>query len=210
MARKKKSPRAMKELEVITDPEVVKVLFEQTRVRIVFKYLTKTPMTVTQLGSALDKNPGTILRHIDKLKKAGLVVEDHTDITRTGVVERYYRAAAREFRLGISNMLQSEDGVAEFAKAHFLSMIKYLSVYGVIIPESHHDEAVKILGELLERENRIISKMRIMDEDTYDKLPVPIRNDASRIIRRFAMERDEQYRLLREKWHTFLELYNKG
>ena len=101
---------SIKELEVISDPNTIKTLFEPTRSAIVFRYLVNGPMTVKQLADALNKNPGTILHHIEKLKKLNLVFQDHTETTVTGIVQRYYRASAREYRLGIGQMMGADDG----------------------------------------------------------------------------------------------------
>ena len=200
----------MKDLEIISDPKTIKVLFESTRAAIVFKYLVNGSMTVKQLADALDKNPGTILHHIDKLKAAGLVVQERTETTRTGIVQRYYRASAREYRLGISGMMQTDGGVAQFARERLISMINSLSVYGIEIPESQMSEAMELLRQLIERENTVSSSLPITDEPKYHTLSPSVLNDASRIMRRYALENDSQYQELRSQWHEFLNRYNKG
>ncbi len=200
----------MKDLEIISDPKTIKVLFEPTRADIVFKFLVSGSMTVKQLSDALGKNPGTILHHIDKLKEVGLVVQERTEQTVTGIVQRYYRATAREFRLGIGGMMQTDDGVAQFAKDRLTTMITSLSVYGIQVPQEEVDGAMQILRPLIERENAVSSNLPILDEPTYHKLPPSVRDDASRIMRRFILEEDSQYRELREKWNTFLRSHRKG
>ncbi|MHA2161387.1 MAG: winged helix-turn-helix domain-containing protein [Candidatus Thorarchaeota archaeon] len=205
-----KKIKPMKDLEIISDPKTIKVLFEPTRAAIVFKYLVNGSMTVKQLADALGKNPGTILHHIDKLKDAGLVGQERTEQTVTGIVQRYYRATAREYRLGISGMLQANGGVAQFAKERLSSMINSLSVYGIEIPESQAEEAMELLRKLIERENTVSSSLTIPDEETYHTFSPSIRNDASRIMRRFALEEDPQYRRLREDWQKFLRTYRRG
>lgn len=200
----------MKDLEVITDPSVFKVLLEPVRADIVFKFLVNGSMTVKQLADALGKNPGTILHHIDALKKAGLIVQERTQLTPTGIVQRYYRATAREYRLGLSEMMQADDGVARFAKDRLKSTVSSLLAYGIEVPESQTEQAMGILEKLIDRENAVTSSIPIMDENTYRKLSPSIRSDASRIMRRFALEEDSQYRDLRGKWHNFLRSHRKG
>ena len=199
----------MKDLEIISDPKTLKVIFEPTRAAIVFKYLVNGSMTVKQLSDALGKNPGTILHHIDKLKQAGLVVQERTEQTVTGIVARYYRATAREYRLGLASMMQANGGIAEFAKERLKSMISSLSVYGIEIPESETEKAMGLLSPLIERENEVSSTLPIMDEKSYYALSISVRNDASRIMRRLALEDDPQYKRLREKWHDFLRSHQK-
>ncbi|GAH44890.1 unnamed protein product, partial [marine sediment metagenome] len=112
----------MKDLEIISDPSSIKTLFEKTRSLIMFRYLVNGAMTVKQLSDALGKNPGTILHHIDKLKEVGLVVQERTEATITGIVQRYYRATAREYRLGFGQMMESDNGVSKFAHSRLTSM----------------------------------------------------------------------------------------
>jgi DNA-binding transcriptional ArsR family regulator len=200
----------MKDLEVITDPSVFKILLEPVRADIVFKFLVNGAMTVKQLADALGKNPGTILHHIDALKKAGLVIQERTQLTSTGIVQRYYRATAREYRMGLGEMMQADDGVARFAKERLRSTVFGLSAYGIEIPESQSERAMEMLGRLIERENAVTSNIPILDEKAYRKLSSSVRSDASRIMRRFALEEDSQYRDLREKWHNLLRSYRKG
>jgi len=203
MSPRKRVP-PIKDLAIISDPATIKVLMEPTRSQILFKYLVNGAMTVKQLADALGKNPGTILHHIEKLKKACLVIEERTEQTVTGIVQRYYRATAREYRLGLSELRAADDGVAKFAESRLNSMIRALSVYGIKIDEDAMQEAADLLGAFLERENKISADISIVDEAAYHALPEPVRRDASRIYRRFVLEEDATYRELRERWHSFL------
>ena len=203
---KTQKPR-IKDMQVIEDKKLIKLLMEPTRAKIVFDYLVKDAMTVKQLSEVTGKNPGTILHHIQKLKEVGIVFEERTEQTPTGIVQRYYRATAREFRMGISEMVQA---TGDDARKRLKSIIKSLSVYGIDVPESQIDEAVELMTAMIGRENEISSRNLIEDEEGYDKLSSSVRGDASRIMRRFALEEDSQYRDLRSKWHAFLRSHRKG
>ncbi|MFW9808365.1 MAG: winged helix-turn-helix domain-containing protein [Candidatus Thorarchaeota archaeon] len=201
MSGSKKSKPRIKDMEIIEDKKLIKLLMEPTRAKIVFDYLVKDAMTVKQLSEVTGKNPGTILHHIQKLKEVGIVFEERTEQTQTGIVQRYYRASAREYRMGISEMVQA---TGDDATKRLKSIIKSLSVYGIDIPESQIDEAVELLTAMIGRENEISSRNLIVDEEGLDSLPSSVRGDASRIMRRYALEEDSQYRELRENWHAFL------
>jgi DNA-binding transcriptional ArsR family regulator len=200
-----KKPR-IEDIEVIEDKKTIKLLMEPTRAKIVFDYLVKDAMTVKQLSEVTGKNPGTILHHIQKLKEVGIVFEERTEQTPTGIVQKYYRATAREFRMGISEMVQA---TGDDARKRLKSIIRSLSVYGIDIPEGQIDEAVGLLTAMIERENAISSRKLIVDEESYDELSSSARGDASRIMRRFALEEDAQYRDLRAQWHGFLRAHLK-
>lgn len=203
---KQKKPR-VKDMEVIEDKKLIKLLMEPTRAKIVFDYLVKGSMTVKQLSEVTGKNPGTILHHIQKLKEVGLVFEERTEQTQTGIVQRYYHASAREYRMGISEMVQA---TGDDATKRLKSIITSLSVYGIDVPERQIGEAVDLLTAMITRENEISSRNLIKNEEEYDNLPSSDRGDVSRIIRRFVLEEDSEYRELREKWTAFLRSHRKG
>ncbi|MBE0526814.1 MAG: winged helix-turn-helix transcriptional regulator, partial [Candidatus Thorarchaeota archaeon] len=201
----KRKPR-VKDMEVIEDKNMIKLLMEPTRAKIVFDYLVKGSMTVKQLSEVTGKNPGTILHHIQKLKEVGLVFEERTEQTQTGIVQRYYRASAREYRMGISEMVQA---TGDDTTKRLKSIITSLSVYGIDVPERQIGTAVDLLTAMINRENEVSSGYLIKNEEEYDNLPSSDRGDVSRIIRRFVLEEDSQYRELREKWTAFLRSHQK-
>jgi DNA-binding transcriptional ArsR family regulator len=202
----KRKPR-VKDMQVIEDKKLIKLLMEPTRAKIVFDFLVKDSKTVKELSVLTGKNPGTILHHIQKLKEVGLVFEERTEQTETGIVQRFYRASAREYRMGISEMVQA---TGDDATKRLRSMITSLSIYGIDVPERQIGQAVDLLTAMITRENEISSRNLIEDEDGYDSLPSSERGDVSRIMRRFALEADSQYRELREKWTAFLRSHRKG
>ncbi|WP_099209420.1 ArsR/SmtB family transcription factor [Thermococcus henrietii] len=64
----------MKEVIIITQPEKVRVLSDETRFKIL-RLLRQRPMTVWELSMEIGKDRTTIYRHIKALEKAGLVEE---------------------------------------------------------------------------------------------------------------------------------------
>lgn len=76
-----------KQQKVISDPlrsKIIALLYEQ-------------PMTPKQTADLLGKNPGTIYYHIQQLLKHDILEVERTD-TEKGIVEKYYRAKAIQFR----------------------------------------------------------------------------------------------------------------
>jgi DNA-binding transcriptional ArsR family regulator len=194
----------MKDLEIISDPNTIKVLFDKIRALIVFKYLVNEEMTVKQLADAIGKNPGNVLRHIERLKSVGLVQQVRTEKTTTGIVQRYYRATAREYRLGIADMIKANGGMRTFAKDRLSNMIASLEAYGVSIPETRMNEALTMLEQLIERENHISSKLTIINEEHWNSLSALQQEDASRLMRDIMMTQDEEYIKLEDKWCSFV------
>jgi DNA-binding transcriptional ArsR family regulator len=194
----------MKDLEIITDPNTIKVLFDKIRALIVFKYLVNEEMTVKQLADAIGKNPGNVLRHIERLKSVGLVQQVRTEKTKTGIVQRYYRATAREYRLGITGMIRANGGMRNYAKDRLHNMILGLKAYGVSIPESRIEDALVILEQLFERENQISSELTIINEEFWNSLSSHQQEDASRLMRDVMVTQDKEYLKQKEKWSSFV------
>jgi DNA-binding transcriptional ArsR family regulator len=74
--------------------EQVRALADKLRVRI-FSLLAQEPMTVTQVGKALDVAPAKIHYHVRELERVGLVRQVFTR-EKSGILEKYYRAVARD------------------------------------------------------------------------------------------------------------------
>ncbi|MFX1607271.1 MAG: winged helix-turn-helix domain-containing protein [Promethearchaeota archaeon] len=199
----------MKDLEIIADPSTIKVLFDKVRALIVFKYLVNEEMTVKQLADAIGKNPGNILRHIERLKSVGLVQQVRTEKTTTGIVQRYYRATAREYRLGIADMIKTNGGIRNFAKDRLRSMILSLEAYGISIPETEIAHAQDLLEKLIDRENQISAEIRITNEEFWNSLSTHQQEDASRLMRDVMMARDREYLRLKNIWSSFVMSFQK-
>ena len=196
--------RHMKDLQIIEDPNTIKVLFDKTRALIVFKYLVNKEMTVKQLADAIGKNPGNVLRHIERLKSVGLVRQVRTEKTVTGIVQRYYRATAKEYRLGIAGMIKANGGTKVYAKDRLRSMVSSLEAYGIGIPETRMAEAVNLLEQLFKRENQVSSTLTIINAEFWNSLPAHQQDDASRLMREVALARDNEYLKLKDVWCTFV------
>jgi DNA-binding transcriptional ArsR family regulator len=74
--------------------EQVRALADELRVRI-FSLLAQEPMTVTQVGKALDVAPAKIHYHVRELERVKLVRQVFTR-EKSGILEKYYRAVARD------------------------------------------------------------------------------------------------------------------
>ncbi|MHA2424130.1 MAG: winged helix-turn-helix domain-containing protein [Candidatus Thorarchaeota archaeon] len=209
MNPKRSTSKRMKDLEIISKPDTIKVLFDKIRATIVFKYLVNEAMTVKQLADALGKNPGNILRHIDRLKEAGLVHQVRTEKTNTGIVQRYYRATAREYRLGLADMMKGEEGVKSYAKDRLVSMIQGLKAYGVVIPEEQMEKAIDLLKEVIDAENKVSSNISITNQEFWNDLPKHQQSDASWLMRELFQAYDSDYLQRKRKWNEFIQSHMK-
>lgn len=90
-------PNDIAETRNLEGLEQLHAISSKTRRRIL-QQLVDEPLTVTQLGRALSMPPPTVHYHVRELLRVGLVRLAATR-ERRGILEKYYRAAARTFLL---------------------------------------------------------------------------------------------------------------
>ena len=197
----------IKEFEIVTNPKIIKLLLDKTRKDIVFKYLVSQPMTVKQLSVAMRKKPGTVLHHVQKLKNAGIIVLVETRETPKGIVERYYRAVAREFRLGISERMSAYDEEPEASKDRVRAALLGLSTLGIHITESEFEHARTILQRLIDREAEVSRVYDSQSNHAFQSLPPSTRRDVSYRMSQFLLSQDATYRRKLSEWHDLISRY---
>ena len=62
----------MKEIEIVDDPDKIKIIIEETRAKIL-RLLRFRDMTISEMASILNKDVSTIFRHVKKLESAGFI-----------------------------------------------------------------------------------------------------------------------------------------
>jgi len=79
-------------IQVIDDPEKVKVLVDETRQSIICM-LGRGSMSLSELARVLNKTPPTIFYHIKKLASVNLIKLEKTRVVNNNLVEKYYSLA---------------------------------------------------------------------------------------------------------------------
>jgi DNA-binding MarR family transcriptional regulator len=91
----------MKKSVLVKDPETLK-LFTNKDVLLILSLFLKEEMTNAQIAKAIGKHPQQTIRIITSLKEAGLIEQTKTDTVRN-LIEKYYRAKAKQIILDLSN-----------------------------------------------------------------------------------------------------------
>ncbi|MHA1948786.1 MAG: winged helix-turn-helix domain-containing protein [Candidatus Thorarchaeota archaeon] len=204
----KKTSKQIKEFVVVTNPKIIKLLLDETRKEIVFTYLVNQPMTVKQISVAMNKKPGTVLHHVQKLKNAKVIELVETRETPRGIVERYYRATAREFRLGISERMSSYDEspvIKDRVRAATLAM----STLGVHIPEKDLDRAGVLLKKMWDIEEQVVRAYNNPDNHAFQSLPPATRNDISVRMSQYLLSKNGMYQETLKEWYQILGYHLK-
>ena len=79
-------------IQVIDDPDKVKILVDETRQKIICM-LGKHSMSISQLAQKLGKTPPTVFYHIRKLESANFIRLEKTRVVNNNLVEKYYSLA---------------------------------------------------------------------------------------------------------------------
>jgi DNA-binding transcriptional ArsR family regulator len=79
-------------VQVIDDPEKVKILLDETRNKMICM-LAKGSMSLSQLARALNRTPATVFYHIKKLASVDLIKLEKTRVVNNNLVEKYYSLA---------------------------------------------------------------------------------------------------------------------
>ncbi|MCK5390487.1 MAG: winged helix-turn-helix transcriptional regulator [Candidatus Thorarchaeota archaeon] len=198
--------KAIKEFVVISNLKTIKLLLDRTRADIVFKYLVNQEMTVKQLADAMGKKPGTVLHHVQKLNSAGIIQLVRTHETTRGIVERYYRAIAREYRLGISEMMRSR-ARANIPKDPIPPTLAGLSTIGIVISAVDMEHARGLLTRLKKIEEEIEKLINDPDNYGFQSLPPSIRTNVLKNMHRFLLSKNSEYRQIIDEWHDLLSQY---
>ncbi|MHA1930710.1 MAG: helix-turn-helix domain-containing protein [Candidatus Thorarchaeota archaeon] len=198
--------KAIKEFVVISNLKTIKLLLDRTRADIVFKYLVDQEMTVKQLADTMGKKPGTVLHHVQKLNSAGIIQLVRTHETTRGIVERYYRAIAREYRLGISEMMRSR-ARANIPKDPIAPTLTGLSTIGIVISGVDMEHARGLLTRARKIEEKVEKSINNPDNYGFQSLPPSTRANVLKNMHRFLLSKNSEYREIIEEWHNLLSQY---
>lgn len=145
----------MKEVIIITEPERVRVLSDDTRFKIL-QLLRQRPMTIKELSDALERDRTTIYRHIKILEKAGLVEE----LDNLGN-ERVYSRTARLFLI----KADPDESIEKFRQAYLQveadKLVQILEKAGFRIQDRMRlvELAKQVLDEIERRSQPILKKV---------------------------------------------------
>ncbi|WP_148883146.1 helix-turn-helix domain-containing protein [Thermococcus aciditolerans] len=190
----------MAKVKVITDPEVIKLMLEDTRRRIL-GLLRNKEMTISQLSEILGKTPQTIYHHIEKLKEAGLVEVKRTEM-KGNLVEKYYGRTADAFYI---NMYLGDEELRYFARSRLKIKLEIFKALGY---EFNDEELLNTMDELLKKEHECKTEISKEIEANEEALKDFSNEDIIHAIEWLAMARmgrDEETLALLKKLGEILK-----
>ena len=179
-------------VHVIKDPEVAKLLADDTRRRMLH-LLRHHEMSVAGLAKALDKNVSSIVHHLNLLVEAGLVEETRTKKVRN-MVQPYYRSIGTRFHVSysLSEALADDEDYSAWQDEFMQRMLEGLEAYGVHIPEGREARVRELLEICYLREKKAF------EESLEQKGPIKIGRNIGhslvRILSYVRLSKDEEHK----------------
>ena len=141
----------MKEIEIVDDPDTIKIIVEETRSKIL-RLLRFRDMTISEMSSILNKNISTVFRHVKKLEKAGLI-EIKGERKIHNVPEKMYGRKAKTILLAPESYERSSF-IKRFTEKRAIAIKNALQEIGYVVPDDGY----------------IIDLMQYIDEITFTDL----------------------------------------
>ncbi|CAB50611.1 winged helix-turn-helix domain-containing protein [Pyrococcus abyssi] len=189
-----------RKVKVITDPEVIKVMLEDTR-RAILKLLRNREMTISQLSEILGKTPQTIYHHIEKLKEAGLVEVKRTEM-KGNLVEKYYGRTADVFYI---NLYLGDEELRYIARSRLKTKIDIFKRLGYKFEE---EELLDVMDKMSQKEFDATVRVSKQIEEMEDALKEFSNEDIIHAIEWLStaeLSRDEEYMSLLKKLGEILK-----
>ncbi|KYH37796.1 MAG: ArsR family transcriptional regulator [Candidatus Bathyarchaeota archaeon B24] len=185
----------MKDIIVIRDSNVAKLLADKTR-RQILALLRVRDMSVNQLAKVLGKPASSITHHIKCLKSAGLV-ELAGERRRGNIIERFYRAAARHYV--VSYALRYEEGESLFRdheKTVMEKTVAALENFGYKVVDER--KVTRLLNEFMRLSQLMLERLAERQVKSSD-LDTPALHLLLHMLLHLELYRDERYRRLMEE-----------
>jgi DNA-binding transcriptional ArsR family regulator len=135
-------------MQIITDPEVGKLLADETRRRIL-RLLSHEEMSATDLAKKLDKNHSSIVHHLNTLLEAGLIEVTRQEQVRN-MIQPYYQSVSKEFFVSyrVTEALEEDPDYSAWTESYLDRLVEGLGLYGVELPEDENKRVKELLLRL--------------------------------------------------------------
>ena len=179
-------------VHVIKDPEVAKLLADETRRQILNK-LRHDELSATDLAKALNRNHSSILHHINQLLEAGLIEVTREEKVRN-MVQPYYGSVSHSFHVAYSltEALSQDPDYSAWQEEYIDSMLLALNGYGIDVPEERRGEVKALLqtcylGQKKAYEERITNRTSVPEVSKY------VARNTAHILSHIQLTKDQGY-----------------
>jgi len=200
----------LRDFIVVKDPGVAKLFGCATR-RGILHNLTWREMTAGQLAKVFDKPVSSIVYHLDALGKAGLVEVVRT-VQRGNLVEKHYRATARNFVISYTlreGLVPGSEDVARWTREVCRLAASGLEAFGYELPEEQFDAFTGLLEVFAGLENAAFERA-IARQRTPTRLEQPSLKLLTKVLTYHELAKSLEFNELIKDLSSRLERWDKG
>lgn len=193
---------------IIKDPEVGKLLADETRRHILYS-LGHHEMSASDLAKSFNKNHSSIIHHLNSLLDAGLI-----EVTRTGNVRNmvvpYYRSVSRSFHVSysLSEALAGDPDFAAWQEEYIRRLMEGLDAYNIIIPDEKKDRVRDLLRLCYLREKKSYEE-RIMQRTQPYKHGRGAGRSLALILSHVQLMKDSEYHAAIEELSQLIDQFKE-
>lgn len=201
MALKNVSNNAIKDILIVDDPEVIKLIFSKKH-NMILQLVREKDMSISDIARSLHLNPGSVHYHLKDLEKHGLVKQVREEI-KGGIVKKYYHSVARRILLDSPNFndLDNQNIVAD---EYIDSLIKSVEYLGYQLPPDNAEDAKELLSRYDKRIKDLLIEMHNAGLEDIENDGYILKNAYHLILNIRAKDDPELGRIYREFDKLFL------
>ncbi|MGD2201516.1 MAG: ArsR family transcriptional regulator [Candidatus Bathyarchaeota archaeon] len=179
-------------IRVIKDPEVAKLLADETR-RHILHFLRHHEMSASDLAKALKKNHSSIVYHLNALMKAGLIEETRTEKVRN-MVQPFYKSVAHRFHVSysLSEALAENEGFIAWKEEIEQRTLEGLGSFGYGYHEERRDEVKELLVKI-NRQQRKAFEETVEQQDNPKELGKHVYHNLIKLLTNLKLSQDPEY-----------------
>lgn len=201
MSMSDKPVSEMREIIVVDDPDVIKMLFSG-KYNDILELIDYHEMSVSEIAKVLKINPGSAHYHLKELEKRGLVVMVREE-TKGNVVKKYYRTSARTIYIDGSRFKMLRPNEADPMDAFYDKLLKLMAPFGYDIPPEKAGRVKDVLYRSNKRRKELLRQIEDagVEQVESDRMLV---SDAYHVALQFKELEDPEMYALREELRTLI------
>jgi DNA-binding transcriptional ArsR family regulator len=180
------------DIKIIKDPEVAKLLADDTRRRILHM-LRHKELSPADLAKALNKNFSSVQHHLNLLIGAGLVEQTKEEKVRN-MVQPYYHAMANRFLISYSltESLSKDDVYTQWYEDSLQKMLKGLEVFAINVPEDKRARVLELMDTCVEMERKAFEEAVEKQSDPA-KLDKQVQRPLLQLMTHLTLSKDRDH-----------------
>jgi DNA-binding transcriptional ArsR family regulator len=193
---------------IIKDPEIAKLLADETR-RHILHTLSRHELSASDLAKMFKKNHSSIIHHLNSLLDAGLIEVTKTEKVRNMMVP-YYCSVSRSFHVSysLSEALAGDPDFTAWQEEYLQRMMEGLDAYNIHVPQEQKEKVRDLLRVCYLREKKAYEE-RIMQRNQPLKHGGRVGRSLAYILSHIQLMKDPEHRAAIEELSQILDQFKE-